>query len=244
MTRELQWLEQRVEEEGSTIAEVTQAEHQRQAAMNVTVRNIITSMRQISAIDWTELVERVSLVDGLLRENGNFAEMDFGTRDHYRKAIEKLSRGSHLPELEVTRRAIAAAETSRSDGPDERERDPGYHLFGDGHRAFERTLGYRPPPSDWPRRAAEAGGSGIYIGGILLVAVLIVAAWWRRSCRSHSARPLPSSRSLPLSRPSTSRPRSPIALPARCSRRCPCPRSSFAAACRASSARSSSSRRS
>jgi cyclic beta-1,2-glucan synthetase len=47
--------------------ELVRAEHQRQGAMNVTVRNIITSMRRISAVDWPDLVERVSLVDARLR---------------------------------------------------------------------------------------------------------------------------------------------------------------------------------
>ena len=38
-------------------------EHHRQGAMNVTVRNIITSMRLMSAVDWAEFFEGVSLVD-------------------------------------------------------------------------------------------------------------------------------------------------------------------------------------
>ena len=35
--------------------------------MNVTVRNVITSMRLISWFDWAEFVESVSLVDEVLR---------------------------------------------------------------------------------------------------------------------------------------------------------------------------------
>ena len=64
----VQWLEQQVAmTEGATIEIAVQAEHRRQAEMNVTVRNIITSMRQISAIEWPEIFERVSLVDEVLR---------------------------------------------------------------------------------------------------------------------------------------------------------------------------------
>ena len=144
--------------------------------MNVTVRNIITSMRQISAIDWTELVERVSLVDALLRESGNFAEMDFATRDHYRKAIEKLSRGSHQPELEVTRRAIDAAETSPATDRTSASAIPATICSatatgpssGRSATGRRRATGRGAPP----RPAAAA----IYIGGILLVAALIIAA--------------------------------------------------------------------
>ena len=62
--------------------------------MNVTVRNVITSMRMISAVDWAEFFESVSLVDAALRADSDFAEMDFPTRDRYRHAIEELARGS------------------------------------------------------------------------------------------------------------------------------------------------------
>ena len=58
------------------------------------MRNVITSMRLMSAFDWHEFFESVSLVDEVLRDGSHFAEMDFATRDYYRHAIEELSRGS------------------------------------------------------------------------------------------------------------------------------------------------------
>src|SRR3546814_18323068 len=56
-----------------TIGDVVQHAQQRQGASNLTVRNIITSMRLISDIDWADLVESVSLVDHRLRAGSNFA---------------------------------------------------------------------------------------------------------------------------------------------------------------------------
>ena len=41
--------------------------------MNVTVRNVITSMRLMSAFDWEEFFESVSLVDAVLRAGHRFA---------------------------------------------------------------------------------------------------------------------------------------------------------------------------
>ena len=52
-------------------------EHQTQGAMNVTVRNVITSMRMISAVDWAEFFESVSLVDAALRAGSDFAANGF-----------------------------------------------------------------------------------------------------------------------------------------------------------------------
>ena len=84
-------------------------EHQRQGAVNVSVRNVITSLRLISSVDWAKFVEGISLVDELLRSESNFAAIDFAGRDLYRHAIEDLARGSMSTELEVTRRALDAA---------------------------------------------------------------------------------------------------------------------------------------
>ncbi|HEX4897944.1 MAG TPA: protein ndvB, partial [Candidatus Limnocylindrales bacterium] len=109
-TPALGWLEERLVAQGTTAEETVRLEHQRQAAMNVTVRNVITSMRLISWFDWAEFVESVSLVDEVLRSRDSFGAMDFPTRDRYRHAIEALARGSRRTEVEVARAAVAAAE--------------------------------------------------------------------------------------------------------------------------------------
>ena len=75
--------------------------------MNVTVRNVITSMRLISWFDWAEFVESVSLVDEVLRAPAARSRtMDFATRDRYRHAVEELARGSGRTEVDVARRAV------------------------------------------------------------------------------------------------------------------------------------------
>ena len=138
--------------------------------MNVTVRNVITSMRLISSTDWAELFESVSLVDAALAADHDFAAMDFPTRDRYRHAIEELSRGSAHSELEVARSAIAAANRraheSRidDDAATSRQHDPGYYLISDGRRAFEREIGFRAPVKDWLKRAKTATGILGYLG--------------------------------------------------------------------------------
>ena len=109
VTPALGWLEELLAAQGTTAEETVRLEHQRQATMNVTVRNVITSMRLISWFDWAEFVESVGLVDAVLREGSAFADMDFATRDRYRHAVEELARSSGLAEVEVARRAVAAA---------------------------------------------------------------------------------------------------------------------------------------
>jgi cyclic beta-1,2-glucan synthetase len=176
VTPALRWLEQRLAAQGTTAEAIVHDEHQSQGATNVTVRNVITSMRLISDVDWAELFESVSLVDAALRAGSEFADMDFPTRNLYRSAIEDLARGSRLSELEIARAALAAAADRGAPGGDAagRSRDPGYHLVAGGRRAFERTVGFRVPLRSWPGRLNVAIGIRGYIAGVLALTALIV----------------------------------------------------------------------
>jgi cyclic beta-1,2-glucan synthetase len=163
VTPALLWLEERLAAQGVSADEIVYDEHQRQGATNVTVRNIITSMRLISDVDWTQLVESASLIDDTLRPASGFADMDFATRNLYRSAIEELARGSKLTELAVAQAALAAAG------------DPGYHLIAGGRRAFERTIGFHAPLRSWPSRFNASIGLGGYIGAVAALAVAVLA---------------------------------------------------------------------
>ena len=181
ITPALMWLENRLAAQGTTADAIVRDEHQRQGATNVSVRNVITSMRLISDVDWTELFESVSLVDDLLRSGSNFAAMDFPTRNLYRSAIEELARSSKHTELEIARSALLAAKDgARRTGRDgevisRRERDPGYYLVAGGRRAFEAKIGFRVPVRSWLGRFNTTVGIGGYIGSIILVATVILA---------------------------------------------------------------------
>ncbi|MDF1522937.1 MAG: protein ndvB, partial [Trueperaceae bacterium] len=182
-TPALGWLEERLGRDGTSIEGVLAYTQQRLGASNVTMRNVVTSMRLVSSIDWAELFERVSLVDERLRARSAFAGMDFATRDLYRGAIETLARGSSHTELEVTDRVLAAAHDAAAGAvaaaaePEEAARvgDPGHHLIGDGRLAFERALGARAPLRTRVRRAAVRLGLLGYVGAIGLATALLVA---------------------------------------------------------------------
>ncbi len=178
-TPALGWLEERLNRQGSSIELVVQRAHQRQAASNVTVRNIILSMRMMSDIAWTDLFERMSLVDARLRADSAFAAMDFSTRHLYRGAIETLARWSAHSELEVAALALRAANETRAAAEDEvearRVADPGHHLIGNGRAAFERSLGFRPTLALRVERLVIRGGMGGYIVANLAVAAALLA---------------------------------------------------------------------
>ncbi|MDF3019655.1 MAG: glycosyl transferase [Steroidobacteraceae bacterium] len=167
----LQWLQARITAQGASPEQLVSEEHQRQGASNVTVRNIITSMRLMSDVDWAEFFESVSLVDEVLNSSSDFDAMDFATRNLYRTAIEELGRGSRLSELQIARQVLTTASTARN----ERERDPGFHLIGDGRQKLERAIGFRAPLRDWRKRIAFTVGARDYVASIGFVSALVLA---------------------------------------------------------------------
>ena len=180
VTPALHWLEEQLAAQGTTADDIVQVEHQRQAAMNVTVRNIITSMRLMSAFDWAEFFESVSLVDAVLQSDTDFAALDFVTRDRYRHAIEELARGSHHSELAVARRAVSHAQRFRgaTQTPDVRTDDRrgnlGYYLLAIGRVDLERALDYRSSFRGWFLRLYVMQAAPRYLGTIALVTGLIL----------------------------------------------------------------------
>ena len=180
-TPALRWLDEQMTARGTSADELVQLEHHNQAAMNVTVRNVITSMRMMSTLGWADFFESVSLVDDLLRGDRRFRAMDFATRDQYRHGVEDLARYAGRSELDVTRLAMAhakrAAEAApQADGaPDERATDPGYYLIAQGRPALEAEIGYRAPSSERFRRMFLSGATPGYLATISVVTGLLLA---------------------------------------------------------------------
>jgi cyclic beta-1,2-glucan synthetase len=177
----LLWLDDRLGAQGTTADDIVREEQRRQGAANVTIRNVITSMRLMSAVDWRELFESVSLVDAMLRADSDFAAFDFPTRDLYRRAIEELARGSGRSEIEVTRLALVATKQAADEaqGADETasacKEDPGYYLIGGGRAAFEKAIGIHVTVKGWFVRANATVGISGYLGITGLLTAIIVA---------------------------------------------------------------------
>jgi cyclic beta-1,2-glucan synthetase len=91
------WLEQRL---GTRVVHRTARPvgKPNQAADQVSVSHSITSLRFLSAMDWKEFVENLSLVEETLRGDpaGVYRAMDFATRDRYRHSVEFLARHSRF----------------------------------------------------------------------------------------------------------------------------------------------------
>lgn len=137
------WLEKQLEIHHQTHAhQVIQLEHNSQATAQVTVGNIIASMRLVTGHDWRDFFESVCLIEPILRldPTGDYAKMDFLTRDSYRHVIENIARRSRKrfcqSEIEVAKKAIQLASDERT--------HVGYFLIGSKLNRLEKECHYRP----------------------------------------------------------------------------------------------------
>lgn len=169
------WLDATLAASGTSKDELIREEVQRQAATNVSVRNVITSMRLVSMVNWAAFVESVSPVDAILREDSAFETMDFTSRDMYRRAIETLARQSGRHETDVANRALEAAKRGAArGGADHREADPGYYLIAQGRQDFERELECKLPLSTRLFRLNSRLGVMSYVGLIAALTALVL----------------------------------------------------------------------
>ncbi len=171
----LQWLEEYFGRRSSSLEDIVREEHRLQGSTNITVRNIITSMRLISSLDWTEFFERVSLVDDLLGRESKFKLMDFPTRNLYRSAIEELAQCSEQSELEITKLALdLAANSSQELG--QRTKDPGYYLISAGRAGLEKQIDFKPQLRRLFVRLVAASGIYGYLGAVFVLSALVLGA--------------------------------------------------------------------
>ena len=175
VTPVLAWLDRRMASENLNADDLVRHEHQAQIATHVTVRNVITTMRLISAVDWNAFFESVSLVEAALRAGTRVAEMDFATRDRYRHAVEQLAKTSRFSETEVARRAVAHARGAAESGREARFADPGYYLISEGRQAFESELRCRVSWTRRIRRAYARHATPGYLGTLLVLTAAIAA---------------------------------------------------------------------
>src|SRR5512145_460997 len=169
-----------------TAEEAIRGEHQREAAAQVSVANVVTSLRLCSTLDWTRFVESVSLVERVLQRDpaGVHGRMEFLSRDRYRQAIEELADRTGEAQVRVALRAVESARlAAESDGTAARAAHVGHHLIGRGRPELEADVAWRPGPARRLRRFAFAHATAAYLGSIALATAALAgagAAWARQ----------------------------------------------------------------
>ncbi|MGA7992758.1 MAG: glucoamylase family protein [Thermoanaerobaculia bacterium] len=165
---------------GTTFEDAVRAEHQRQATDQASTGNSITSLELCSTLDWSRFVERVSMVEHVLRRDpsGVHPRMDFSSRDRYRQAVEKLADPTGEAQVRVALRAVECArQVAEQRGNEDRAAHVGYHLIGPGRAGLEIDVAFHPGRLLRLRRFAFRHAIVGWLSGIgFLTALGVVAA--------------------------------------------------------------------
>jgi len=173
----LTWIEQRLSGVGFTIEHLVRLETRQQAADQVSVSNSIGSLRFLSAMDWREFVETMSVVDQHLNQDPAdvYARMDFTTRDAYRHVVEEIARDSFRSESEVAHLAIELAQTAAAQkGVDDRTAHVGFYLIDKGLPELEKMGGLRFSLGRIFSRLLRRFPLWVYGGAILVLTLMVV----------------------------------------------------------------------
>ena len=156
------------------------------------VANIILSLRTISEQDWNDWFESVSHVEQILRKDpaGIYPLMDFKTRDMYRKEIELLSFSSGLEEEKISEiilnlaseydnnekefAGISSSNNKFVSPPFNLKQHVGDYLLGENRPVLETKIGYHQNLKTAFKRWVKKRASTLYLGGILLIALIFL----------------------------------------------------------------------
>ena len=177
------WLEHRLSEQGTTIAQLVQQESHAQAADQVSIGNGILSLRLLSATDWRDFVENQSTVEHTLREDpvGVYPGMEFSTRNYYRSAVEMIAKRGQRSENEIARKAVQLAREARSNAAHGRESHVGYYLVDEGRDKLEKAAGLRTAPGDSVRKFVRRHPLFFYLAGCAGLSAIVLAAFFARA---------------------------------------------------------------
>lgn len=164
------WLERKLNIE---LDEIIHQEQSRQASDQTSIGNAITSLRQLALLDWREIFEDQSRVDVALRMDpaGIYPQMDFDTRDSYRRAVEDLAVCAGVTEDHVAKLSVEMA----ADHPEDFLLNHiGYYLVDKGRDQLVDRLAC---PDNRRHRTLQwvyRHHSFLYISSISLISVIAV----------------------------------------------------------------------
>jgi cyclic beta-1,2-glucan synthetase len=115
-----------------------------QVEANLTVSNVITTLRTIGQVDWAELIEPVSHSLQVLRRVPSYSRESELTRQQITRAMERLAQRSGHSERKVAEAVLQAARQSNNSMA---ARTAGYYLIGPGRPVLEALLDPEKPPA-------------------------------------------------------------------------------------------------
>ena len=146
------------------------------------LRMRIKTVRDVGYAPWASLIEELVAFEAILRQDpsGTYTEMDFDSREQYRKRVADIARYAEGSESQVAAAALEMAQAAgQQEYSDERVRTRrmhiGYYLVDKGTTELTKHVGYRPRIIDSLRIAIQRNADDFYIGSIEILTVVLIA---------------------------------------------------------------------
>jgi cyclic beta-1,2-glucan glucanotransferase len=167
------WIEAKT---GSHLADIILREHAEEANHLMFITAAIGSLRQLSELQYPTIVEAVSRMEAILREDPSsvHARSDFATRDQCRRIVEESARESKTSEWIVASLAVQLAQRASHDS---REGCVAFYLLDRGLLELERRVGRRLSWRERRLRFLHRHPALLYLGGIGTFTTSMVSAF-------------------------------------------------------------------
>ena len=108
-------LEEQVNKMGATISEIIKKEHFDIAANKVAIGNLITSLKEMSRIDFLEIFESINGANEILKQDpaGIYEKMDYKTKNYYREIINKIYKKTKISEVYIAKTILKMAQQEK-----------------------------------------------------------------------------------------------------------------------------------
>jgi cyclic beta-1,2-glucan synthetase len=142
---------------------------------------LLASLRGVGDTPWREVVEALSVVERVLRQDpaGAYPRMDPESRDLCQGEVERLATRSRMAEVSVAEATLLLARDAGNRPVSDarmqaRRAHVGYYLLDRGAVELRHRIGYRPPPRQWVTELVLAAPAVFYMGGVVVLSAVLV----------------------------------------------------------------------
>lgn len=156
-------------------------DHHNQAVTQVSIGNVINSLRSLAGYDSTALFENLSEVERILKQDpsGIYNRMDFNSRNYYRNVIVELAEKYKTTEINIARLSCEyAAGANSQEYTGVPGNHVGYYLIGKGQNRLYREFNKKSGQENEFTPFIKKHSVKIYIGAVVALSLIFTAIPW------------------------------------------------------------------
>ena len=149
---------------GTTTNDVIRKEHFDIAIKKVMMGNCITTLKNISRIDFLKIFEKTNGVEEILKEDPAdvYRKMDYKTKTYYRGKIKELSNKTKISEIYIAQKLVELARNKEG-----KKAHIGYYLIDDGRKELLNKLEFKEITLSSKQK------TNLYISTISIISIML-----------------------------------------------------------------------